>query len=101
MSRDRSGGAVSRRVGGRLFVRRGQVWTDVGHPDRITVTAVAAYSKAYFDLVRVLPEVAPYLAIGEEVLIAGREASVRIGPSGVEIWQPGQLAALVRNFRGT
>jgi hypothetical protein len=73
----------------------------VAQADRITVTDVAAYSKAYFELVRLLPEVAPCLSVGEEILIAGRTASVRIGPSGVEIWQPGKLAALVRNFRGT
>jgi len=91
----------TRRTGGRLFIRRGRVWTDVAQADRITVTDVAAYSKAYFELVRQLPEVAPYLSLGEELLIAGRKASVRIGPSGVETWQPGQLAALVRNFRGT
>jgi Ca-activated chloride channel homolog len=100
LSRDRAA-PDTRRAGGRLFIRRGQVWTDVGQLDRITVTAVAAYSKAYFELVRQLPEVAPYLSVGAEILIAGRQASVRIGPSGVETWQPGQLAALVRNFRGT
>jgi Ca-activated chloride channel family protein len=99
LPRDRA--AETRRAGGRLFIRRGQVWTDAGLPDRITVTDVAAYSRAYFELVRQLPEVAPYLSVGEEILIAGRQASVRIGSSGVETWQPGQLAALVRNFRGT
>jgi Ca-activated chloride channel homolog len=100
LSRDRAA-PDTRRAGGRLFIRRGQVWTDVAQTDRITVTAVAAYSKAYFELVRQLPEVAPYLSVGDVILIAGRQASVRIGPSGVETWQPGQLAALVRNFRGT
>jgi hypothetical protein len=73
----------------------------VAQADRIAVTDVTAYSKAYFELVRQLPEVTPYLSVGEELLIAGRRASVRIGSSGVETWQPGQLAALVRNFRGT
>jgi Ca-activated chloride channel family protein len=101
LSRDRAVAPETRRAGGRLFIRRGRVWTDVGQADRITVTAVVAYSKAYFDLVRQLPEVAPCLSAGEEVLIAGRQASVQIGSSGIEIWQPGQLAALVRNFRGT
>jgi Ca-activated chloride channel family protein len=44
-----SGGApaATQRVHGRLFVQRGRVWTDLGHTDRITVTAVTAYSKAY------------------------------------------------------
>jgi Ca-activated chloride channel homolog len=102
-SLSREGGAApdTRRAGGRVFIRRGRVWTDAAQADRITVTDVAAYSKAYFELVRQLPEVAPYLAVGEELLIAGRKASIRIGPSGAETWQPGQLAVLVRNFRGT
>ncbi|HEX5963262.1 MAG TPA: VIT domain-containing protein [Gemmatimonadales bacterium] len=93
--------ASSRRVGGRLFVQRGRVWTDVGHADRISITEIAAYSRAYFDLVRQLPEVAQYLAVGGEVLIAGRRESIRVAPSGIEAWRPGQLEQLVRNFRGT
>jgi Ca-activated chloride channel family protein len=92
---------ATRLAGGRLFVRRNQVWTDVGHADRITVTAVVAYSRAYFELVRQLPEIAPYLTVGDEVLIAGRRGSVRVGGSGIDGWQPGQLAEVVRNFRGT
>jgi Ca-activated chloride channel homolog len=92
---------ASQRVGGRLFVQRGQVWTDLAHADRITVTAIAAYSKAYFEMVRLLPEVAPYLSVGDEIVIAGRGGSIRIGAMGIEVWRPGQLADLVRNFRGT
>lgn len=90
-----------RRVGGRLFILKDQVWTDVGHADRISVTEIEAYSQAYFDLVRQLPEVAAYLSVGDTVVIAGRRESIRIAPSGTKVWRPGQLAALVRNFRGT
>jgi Ca-activated chloride channel family protein len=93
--------AASRRVGGRLFVQRGRVWTDVAHVNRITVTDVQAYGPAYFEMVRVLPELAPFLSVGDEILIAGRGGSIKIGPTGVEVWRPGQLAALVRSFRGT
>ena len=93
--------AASRRVGGRLFIQRGRVWTDVAHADRTTVTDVEAYSPAYFELVRLLPELAPYLSVGDEILISGRGGSIKIGPVGIEAWGPGQLAALVRNFRGT
>jgi hypothetical protein len=52
-------------------------------------------------MVRLLPEVAPYLAVGDEILIAGRRASIRVGLSGTEVWRPGQLNDLVHNFRGT
>jgi hypothetical protein len=92
---------ATQRVGGRLFVQRDKVWTDLAHTDRITVTAIAAYSRAYFELVRLLPEVAPYLSVGDEIVIAGRRGSIRIGAAGIEAWRPGQLADLVRNFRGT
>jgi Ca-activated chloride channel family protein len=101
LSRESDVKAQTRRAGGRLFVLRGRVWTDVAQADRITITDITAYSRAYFDLVRVLPEIAPYLAVGDEVVIAGRRASVRVGPSGIEVWKPGQLADLVHNFRGT
>jgi Ca-activated chloride channel homolog len=99
LSRDRA--PASKRVAGRLFIQRDKVWTDVGQADRITVTDIAAYSSAYFELVRLLPEVAPYLSVGDEVLIAGRRESIRIRATGVEVWRPGRLAELVRNFRGT
>jgi Ca-activated chloride channel family protein len=90
-----------RRHDGRLFRREGSTWTDLGHRDRMRVTAVSPFSRAYFDLVRMLPEIVPYLSVGEEVLIAGRHRSIRIGSDGASEWGPGQLAALIRDFRGT
>jgi Ca-activated chloride channel family protein len=90
-----------RQAGDRLFVLRDSVWTDIRNADRIPVTAVKAFSPAYFELVRMLPEVIPYLSAGEQVLVTGRRSSIRIARSGAETWNSGELAALVRNFRGT
>jgi Ca-activated chloride channel family protein len=95
-----SGAAAVRRVGGRLFVRSDSVWTDASHRDSLKVVAVAPYSDAYFALVRALPEIAKYLAVGDQVVVAGRRASVKITGSGTSTWQPGHLEALVRAFRG-
>lgn len=96
----RSGAAPAvRRVGGRLFVQRDSVWTDAAHRDTLNVTRVAAFSDAYFALVRALPELAPFLGVGEEFVVAGRRASVRIGAGGLTAWRPGDLEALVRDFR--
>ncbi len=95
------GSQAARQVGGRVFVLRGSVWTDIGNADRIPVTDVAAFSPAYFALVRMLPELAPYLSAGEDVLVAGRRGSIRIASQGIDSWAPGALAALVRNFRGS
>ncbi len=96
-----TGSQAPKLVGGRMFVLRDSVWTDLGNADRISITAVAAFSPAYFALVRMLPELTPYLSAGEAVLVAGRRGSIRIGRQGIESWKPGELAALVRNFRGT
>ncbi len=108
VSRTRAEAAVSagergevRRRDGRAFRRSGDIWTDLGHADRMPVTAVVAYSRAYFDLVRMLPEIVPYLSVGEEVLVAGRRLSIRIGPGGISEWGSGRLSALIRDFRGT
>ncbi|CAN5745137.1 hypothetical protein BH24GEM1_BH24GEM1_18070 [soil metagenome] len=96
-----AGRPLTRQIGGRVFVLRDSVWTDIGKADRIPVTAVAAFSQAYFELVRLLPEIAPYLSAGEQLVVAGRPSSIRIAAQGIESWKPGELAALVRNYRGT
>jgi Ca-activated chloride channel family protein len=93
-------GPATRALAGRVFIRRGGVWTDAGHRDTVKVTVVASFSDAYFSLVRALPELAPWLRVGDEVLIAGRRASIRIGPSGLKMWGTGQLEQLARDFRG-
>jgi hypothetical protein len=90
---------AARRIGGRLFVLRDSVWTDAAHQDSLNVTRVAAFSDAYFALVRALPELAPFLGVGDEVVIAGRRASVRIGAGGLTAWRPGEMEAFVRSFR--
>ena len=93
-------GSTIKRVGSKMFQLRNRVWTDVAHVDSLTVTEVAAYSDAYFALARAMPELARYLAVGDAVLIAGRQGSIKISPSGLQAWQPGQLQRVVRSYRG-
>jgi len=94
--------AEVRRVAGRVFVKRGDVWTDAAHQDSLRVVEVAPFSEAYFQLVRALPELAPYLGLGTggDVVIAGRRTSIRITAAGVGTWRAGHLDAVVRGFRG-
>jgi len=89
-----------RRAGGRLFIQTDSGWTDAAQRDSLKVVAVAPYSDAYFALVRALPEIAPCLGVGDDLLVAGRRSSVRITASGRTDWRPGELEALVRAFRG-
>jgi hypothetical protein len=89
-----------RRVAGRVFVKRGDVWTDAAHQDSLRVVEVAPFSEAYFQLVRALPELAPYLGLGDDIVIAGRRTSIRITAAGAAAWRSGHLDAVVRGFRG-
>jgi Ca-activated chloride channel family protein len=99
MTRGRAGVAPTQRVGGRLFILRDSVWTDLGHKDGQRVVKVAPFSDAYFALLRALPELVKPATLGGKVLVAGSGVSVEIAPEGVERWAPGQLAALVQDFR--
>jgi acyl-CoA reductase-like NAD-dependent aldehyde dehydrogenase len=72
----------------------------VARSERFPLGVVAAISPFNFPLNLVAHKVAPALAVGDPVVIAGTRASVKITASGVTAWQPGRLEALVRAFRG-
>ncbi len=89
-----------KRVAGRIFLQNGTVWTDASHRDSLQVVEVAPFSDAYFALVRALPEIAPYLTAGDEIIVAGRRASIKVTTNGTTAWRTGQLERTVRGFRG-
>jgi Ca-activated chloride channel family protein len=92
--------ARPRRVGGRVFVWRDSTWTDIGHGDSLRVVTIAAFSDAYFALLRALPELMQAATLEPAVLVAGRRVSIKIGASGKTTWTDGELERLVREFHG-
>ena len=92
--------AASKRIAGRVFVSRDGVWTDMAYQAGGPAVSIAPFSPAYFALVRALPELAPWLGAGDQVIVAGARLSVRIEPSGISEWRGDRLAATVRDFRG-
>ena len=95
----RTRGDEARRVGTRMFVLRDSVWTDIAHGDSLGVIRVAAYSDAYFALLRALPELVQPATLEPAVVVAGRRVSIKIEAGGKTTWTDGELAALVRDFR--
>ena len=91
--------ARSRRVGGRVFVWRDSAWTDIAHGDSLRVVNVAAFSDAYFALLRALPELMQAATLEPAVLVAGRRVSIKIGTGGQTEWTSGELTRLVSDFR--
>jgi Ca-activated chloride channel family protein len=62
--------APIRAVEGKTFLLQNGVWTDTTfQPDTMTPVRVAFLSDAYFDLLDAQPELAPYFALGERVIV--------------------------------
>ena len=89
-----------KRLGARVFAWRDGAWTDVAHGDSLRTVRVAPFSDAYFALLRALPELVRPAALEPAVLVAGRRVSIKIEAGGTTTWAPGELAKLVREFRG-
>jgi hypothetical protein len=90
----------SRQIGGRLFVLRDSIWTDLRHAESARVVTVTPYSDAYFALLRALPELVKPAALEPGVLVAGGRISIKIGGGGETTWRAGELERIVREFRG-
>lgn len=95
-----SGRADTRRTGGRMFVQRAGVWTDLSHTEGTEVLRVKAFSQAYFDLAEALPEIREWLTVGNDLIIGGKRVSIGIGSTGTAALSPGELDRVVQGFRG-
>lgn len=89
-----------KRVGGRMFRRDKDVWTDVAHTDSLRVLTVAPFSPAYFAVVRAIPELTASLQMDNPVLVAGKKASLKVAVGGKDKLSDTELKDFVRQFRG-
>ena len=60
---------------------------------------VKAFSPLYFELLNQLPGLKEALALGDEVLVSGKDVAIQVGASGVERMTPAQLSVLVRAWQ--
>ncbi len=89
--------AVSTRVvNGHTFVLRDGVWTDARYTTSMPTTKIKPFSKAYFDIVSALPELRAALALGDRVIVVGRDRAISSGDDGVAELSASALAALVK-----
>ncbi len=92
-----------RMAAGRLFQERDGVWVESasasGAP--LPLVTVKLFSRAWFDLMAALPEVAPAARELGRLELAGTRVRLRVDAEGVDALTPERLATLVRNFRGT
>ncbi|HXG70669.1 MAG TPA: VIT domain-containing protein [Gemmatimonadaceae bacterium] len=92
-----SGGSASatiRRAGGRTFILRSGIWTDTGYKPATNKIRVKAFSEAYFSIVERMPELREALALGEKVIVSGRDVAIEVAEDGAERLSDRELASL-------
>jgi hypothetical protein len=83
-----------RRVGDRLFTLKDGEWVDSRYRAGLPVIRVKAFSAAYFEVLKLAPELRAALALGDRVTVAGRAMALAVGPSGAERLSERELAAV-------
>lgn len=71
-------------VAGRVFYRRNNIWFDNGYKSGQKVVKVRALSDAHFALLRAVPTLNRYAAVGEEVVLTVGKTAVQFGKEGKE-----------------
>ena len=89
-------GGNLRQVGARQFIQQGTVWTDQRYVATQRTVQVKAYSPLYFELLNRLDGLKDALALGDEVLVAGKGVAIQVGASGLERMTAQQLSDLVK-----
>ena len=87
-------------AGGRSFrVDKEGVWSDLKKKTAARTVKVKAYSAAYFDLLRTLPELAQWFAVGNKVRVEGRAVTIELAEDGASTLDAAALAALVKDWQ--
>ena len=63
---------------------QGERWTELRKKEATDIVKVKAFSEAYFKIMEQIPELREVFALGDKVLVSGRDISIEIGPIGLE-----------------
>jgi Ca-activated chloride channel homolog len=71
-------------VAGRVFYKRNNIWFDNGYQSGQKVIKVRALSDAHFQLLKAVPSLSKYAAVGDDVVLEIGRNAVQIGRDGKE-----------------
>lgn len=74
-----------RTVNGHTFTLRDGRWVDNGLTDSTQVVRVQTFSKSYFALLDRIPELRAMAALGDRVVMVGRQVAIEIVPQAAEL----------------
>jgi len=86
---------VIRCVRARTFYQKDNIWVDAGHTDTSVVIKIKPMSPAFFMILKTLPDLSSYLAIGNKVMIKAPTCSICIDEAGRDVLTPAELQSLV------
>jgi Ca-activated chloride channel family protein len=92
----KAGIGLAKQVGARQFVQQGSVWTDQRYVPTQRTVQVRAFSPLYFELLGRMDGLRDALALGDEVIVAGRQVAIQVGATGLERMTATELADLVK-----
>ena len=52
---------------------------------------VKSFSEAYFKIIDLIPELREVFALGNKVVVAGRDVAIEVGPTGAETLSDSEL----------
>ena len=87
-----------RAVSGRVFAQRDGVWTDLSSDPDARTLRIRPFSEAYFELIRLLPELEPIVRELDRVSVGGGRLTLVFDDDG-GARLTGDRSALVRDFR--
>ena len=88
----------TRVVAGRMFALRDGVWTDLAASSDARTLRIRPFSEAYFELLRLLPELEPIVRELDTVSVGGGRLTLAfVDDGGARL--SGDRTALVRDFR--
>jgi Ca-activated chloride channel homolog len=93
---DSGAAAGTRVVAGKAFTRHADAWVDAQYrvPLRGRLVRVRPYSAGYFALLDAQPALAPWLALGDQIVVAGRGVVVRVEDDATETVTDDDVAAV-------
>ena len=88
-------------AGGRSFrADKEGVWTDLKMKTSSRTVKIKAYSAAYFDLLRAVPELGEWLTVGDNVRIEGRGVTIEVSlNSGLSTLNSQELDSFTKDWR--
>jgi Ca-activated chloride channel homolog len=90
--------ATTRRIDGRTFALNAGVWTDARYRAGMTTIKIKPFSTVYFDLMKELPDLRAVFALGDKLIVVGRDRAIQLADDGVESMTAQALSALTKNW---